>query len=49
MKNRGEKQWLLIKHKDEFVSTEDILKDEHSVLSDRTLEDVAKRVEVKKK
>ena len=49
MKNRGEKQWLLIKHKDKFVSTEDILLDERSVLSDRTLEDVAKGVEVKKK
>lgn len=49
MKNRGEKQWLLIKHKDKFVSTEDILLDERSVLSDRKLEDVAKGVEVKKK
>jgi bifunctional non-homologous end joining protein LigD len=49
MKNRGEKQWLLIKHKDKYVSTEDILQDERSVISDRTLEDVAKGVEVKKK
>ena len=49
MKNRGENQWLLIKHKDKFVSTKDILKDDRSVLSDRTVEDIANGVESKKK
>ena len=49
MKNRGEKQWLLIKHKDKFVSTKDILEDDRSVLSDRTVEDIANGVESKKK
>ncbi len=49
MKNRGENQWLLIKHKDKFVSTRDILKDDRSVLSDRTVEDIANGVESKKK
>ena len=49
MKNRGEKQWLLIKHKDKFISTKDILEEDRSVLSDRTIEDVAGGVETKKK
>jgi bifunctional non-homologous end joining protein LigD len=49
MKNRGEKQWLLIKHKDNFVSEKDILKEDKSVLSGRTIEDIANGVEVKKK
>ena len=49
MKNRGEKQWLLIKHKDRHASTKDILEDERSVLSDRTVEDIADNVESKKK
>lgn len=43
IKNRFEKSgknntWLLMKHKDEFISTEDILKDTKSVLSDKSLE-----------
>lgn len=49
MKNRGENQWLLIKHKDDFVSTEDILKEDKSVLTGRTIEDVKNGVEGKKK
>lgn len=49
MKNRGENQWLLIKHKDDFVSGKDILKEDKSVLSGRTIEDIANGVEVKKK
>ena len=49
MKNRGEKQWLLIKHKDKFISTKDILEDDRSVLSDRTIEDIANGIESKKK
>lgn len=36
-KKEGDTTWLLIKHKDEFVSDEDILKDNTSVLSDRKL------------
>ncbi len=39
---RSENEWLLIKHKDENVSeTRDILKEDRSVLSGRTVEDVA--------
>ena len=49
MKNRGEKQWLLIKHKDKFASTEDILEEDRSVLSDRTIEDIANNEKPKKK
>ncbi len=48
MKNRGEKQWLLIKHKDKFVSTKDILEEDRSVLSDRTIEDIANNEKPKK-
>ena len=49
MKNRGEKQWLLIKHKDKFASTKDILDEDRSVLSDRTIEDIANNEKPKKK
>lgn len=49
MKNRGEKQWLLIKHKDKFASTKDILEEDRSVLSDRTIEDIANKEKPKKK
>ncbi len=49
MKNRGEKQWLLIKHKDKFASDKDILEEDRSVLSDRTIEDIANSEEPKKK
>lgn len=38
---RAENEWLLIKHQDEFASsTRDILAEERSVLSGRTVEDV---------
>ena len=40
MKNRGEKEWLLIKHKDEFMSADDVTKDDRSVLSGITIEDI---------
>ena len=36
----GENGWLLIKHKDEFASTEDITKQEKSVVSGKTIEKV---------
>jgi bifunctional non-homologous end joining protein LigD len=35
-----EKSWLLLKKKDRFATTEDILKENRSVVSDMTLEDV---------
>lgn len=39
-KGRGENSWLLIKHKDDFASKDDITKDEKSVQSGKTLEEV---------
>jgi len=39
---RGENQWLLIKNKDDFVLDKDILKLDRSVVSDMTLEELAK-------
>lgn len=39
-KGRGENSWLLIKHKDEFASKDDITKEEKSVQSGKTLEEV---------
>ena len=36
-----EKSWLLLKKKDQYVTADDILKDNHSVVSARTLEEVA--------
>lgn len=36
-----EKSWLLLKKKDQYASAEDILKDNRSVLSTKTLEEVA--------
>jgi bifunctional non-homologous end joining protein LigD len=36
-----EKSWLLLKKKDRFATTEDILKENRSVASQRTLEDVS--------
>ncbi len=39
---RSAEEWLLIKHRDEYVSeTRDVLKEDRSVLSGRTVEDVA--------
>ena len=45
-------EWLLIKHQDEFVSDVDVLKEDRSVVSGRTIEDVRagrKGVAVQKK
>lgn len=39
---RGENSWLLIKHRDEFATTNDITKKEKSVVSNKTLEQVEK-------
>src|SRR5690606_34871509 len=38
----GENAWLLIKHKDDHSSKKDILKDEKSVQSGKTLDEVTK-------
>ncbi|HEY0894943.1 MAG TPA: DNA polymerase ligase N-terminal domain-containing protein, partial [Sphingobacteriaceae bacterium] len=38
----GENSWLLIKHKDEFATSGDILKKDKSVLSGKTIEQIAK-------
>jgi bifunctional non-homologous end joining protein LigD len=48
MKSRGENHWLLIKHKDEYVSKEDITQQDQSVISGNTVEDL-KNGDVKKK
>ncbi len=37
---RGDKDWLLIKHRDEFAGKADVLKDERSVLSGLTIADL---------
>lgn len=42
MKKRGENEWLLIKHKDGFVSSDDITQKDKSVLSGVTIEDIKK-------
>jgi bifunctional non-homologous end joining protein LigD len=42
---RGENAWLLIKHKDEFASPEDITLQDTSVVSDLTLEKIAETSE----
>ncbi|HVD96834.1 MAG TPA: DNA ligase D [Cytophagaceae bacterium] len=39
---RGENGWLLIKHRDEYASTDDITKKEKSVVSNKTLAQVEK-------
>src|SRR5439155_12793832 len=39
---RGENSWLLIKHKDEYATTEDITQKDKSVVSDKTLTQVEK-------
>jgi bifunctional non-homologous end joining protein LigD len=41
MKGKGENSWLLIKHRDAFSSEEDIIEDDKSVLSGKTIEDIA--------
>jgi bifunctional non-homologous end joining protein LigD len=48
MKTAQKNSWLLIKKKDEFITTDDILKDERSVLSDKTLREVGTNGEKKK-
>lgn len=42
MHGRGENQWLLIKHKDEYASAEDITLKDKSVISKKTLAQVEK-------
>ena len=39
---RGENSWLLIKHRDEYATTEDITEKDKSVTSKKTLEQVEK-------
>jgi bifunctional non-homologous end joining protein LigD len=39
---RGENSWLLIKHRDEYASTEEVTKKDKSVTSKKTLEQVEK-------
>ena len=39
---KDEKSWLLLKKKDRYATTEDILKENRSVVSHKTLEDVAR-------
>jgi bifunctional non-homologous end joining protein LigD len=48
MKTNQKNSWLLIKKKDEFSTSEDILKDDASVLSGSTLEEVGTGGEKKK-
>jgi bifunctional non-homologous end joining protein LigD len=40
-KGRGENSWLLIKHRDEFASDEDILEEDASVRSGKTIDEMA--------
>src|ERR1700709_2571579 len=42
---RGENSWLLIKHRDKYASEEDITTKEKSVISKKTLEQIAKAPE----
>jgi len=48
MKGRGENAWLLIKHRDNFASQENILEQDKSVVSGNTIEDLQNGI-VKKK
>lgn len=41
MKGRGERSWILMKHKDEFVSKKDVTLNETSVKSGKTIPEVA--------
>jgi DNA ligase D-like protein (predicted polymerase)/DNA ligase D-like protein (predicted 3'-phosphoesterase) len=41
-KGMGENSWLLIKHKDKYASSEDVLKKDKSVISNKTLEQIKK-------
>lgn len=42
-KGMGENSWLLIKHKDKFASEKDILEKDKSVVSKKSLEQIAKK------
>jgi len=42
VKTKGEGQWLVIKHKDRFVTTEDVTEDSRSILSGASVEDLKK-------
>src|SRR4051812_28003170 len=41
MKGRGERSWILVKHRDEFASTEDITEKDKSVISGKSMIEVA--------
>ncbi|WP_316822973.1 DNA ligase D [Pedobacter gandavensis] len=43
----AENSWLLIKHKDDYATTVDIVKKDKSVLSDKTIEEVNRSADVK--
>lgn len=45
MKGRGENAWLLIKHRDEYATAKDITKEDRSVVSDRTLDEIKAQAE----
>lgn len=47
-KSRGDNSWLLIKHRDEFATDESIAEAEESVVSGKTLEEVASDTTSKK-
>ncbi|KUJ60980.1 DNA ligase [Flavobacteriaceae bacterium CRH] len=49
LKGKQENAWLLIKKTDKFATTDDILKKDKSVLSNRTLESLEKKSEVSEK
>lgn len=49
LKGKQENAWLLIKKADKFVSDEDILKKDKSVISNRTLESLEKKAETSEK
>ncbi|HEY0743216.1 MAG TPA: DNA ligase D [Chryseosolibacter sp.] len=47
MKGREENSWLLIKHRDEFASDEDVTEQDTSVISGKTIDDLASDSEAK--
>jgi bifunctional non-homologous end joining protein LigD len=48
MQGRGENNWLIIKHRDEYASTDDITAKDKSVISRMTLEQLNKKGTTKK-
>jgi bifunctional non-homologous end joining protein LigD len=40
-KHRDENAWLLIKHRDEYASTEDVTRQDKSVISGKTIDEIA--------